>query len=208
MPVMVRSASCTLTLLPSVREISRQALRSGARPFSLRPLSSAASSVSTAATIGVRRCCLPVSLSTEVDRGRIERGRAVRAMFTFMPMPTTANAMRSGSARVCKSMPPSLRPEAMMSLGHFMPAPRPVAFFMPRAVATAPASVRSVTSTSGSFGLSTTLMYTFTPAGLCHLRPSLPRPLLCESASTTVPVGAPLAASCIACSLVEATSAQ
>jgi hypothetical protein len=103
-------------------------------------------------------------------------------------------------------MPPSLRPPATTSFGHFSPAATPAASRTAARAAT-PAAMPNWGSAAGAKaggGRSRTETASDVRGGVSQGDlPARPRPAVWASATTTVPSGAPAAARSRAASLVE-----
>ena len=103
-------------------------------------------------------------------------------------------------------MPATFRPPIKMSLGHLISGFRPVCNSIARRSAVAAATVNCVASCGRNSGRSSTENHKPFRAGEIHLRPSRPRPFVCDSAKTTTPSLTPSRASFSITSLVEVVS--
>ena len=132
-------------------------------------------------------------------------------MRRFRPMPMTASAASDcGAGSACNStrMPPSLAGPCRMSFGHLSATPFAPQVSSACATATPTASERPE-SCSNPPGKRHSSEKVRLDSGLAtQLRPRLPRPAVCRSATSTVPEGAPSPACCISSVLVEAHSAR
>ena len=102
-------------------------------------------------------------------------------------------------------MPTSFFPSRYRSFIHLMFGWAPQAAWMPRRTATAAQPVRENSAPSSTLGRSSRDRYSPSPRGEAKLRPRVPRPPVCSSASRTVPSAAPWAAMAFSRVLVEST---
>ena len=120
-------------------------------------------------------------------------------------MPVIAYSIFSRATLVSMRIPPNFFSDTIRSFGHFIVISRPVALLSAVVHPTEAIMVSNVASLGFMSGLSTMLIYTFTPEGDTQGLPSLPLPLTWLSATTTVPSVAPSSASSDASVLVEST---
>ena len=119
-------------------------------------------------------------------------GSALGSSATLIPIPSTAQSLLR--AALDEDAADLAASASSTSLGHFRRACGPTS----SATAT-PAAIGS----SGGGSRSTSEQSSAWPAGACQWRPWRPRPASCSAAVTSVPCGAPAAASSRASTLVE-----
>ena len=124
-------------------------------------------------------------------------GRSSSRSATLRPIPITAHP---SCGRPSTRMPATLRPSSHTSFGHLTA----VRSGPPMTASTVSATATPVASGSSRGGSRmTTEQSSARPAGATHTRPCRPRPAVCSAAVTTVPWGAPAAASSRARTFVE-----
>ena len=122
-------------------------------------------------------------------------------VLTFTPMPMTTQKP-PGVVQPSVKMPQSLRPPRSTSFGHLMDTSSSGQASRQRHSATAAQEVRLTVFSGGQSGRQSIDRYS-PPSGERKLRPSRPRPAVCSLAQSTVPSGAPCAASFLRALLVE-----
>ena len=129
-------------------------------------------------------------------RSRSSGGKSHTRNATFSPIPATA---QPACGRPSTRIPATLRPSTSTSFGHLIRAGEPG----PRAVTTS-ATATPATSGSNRGGSRITIEQSSArPGAAVHVLPWRPRPADCSAAVTTVPCGAPEAASSRARALVD-----
>ena len=175
-----RSPPSQRTGSPSSASRARSASSAAAFGSASRRSSAASSSASTASTSS--RPSVPAF------------GTSGGAAETLTPIPTTA---QPSWGRPSTSTPATLRPSTWTSLGHFTRAPSPA-----RSATASPARSESRASNSRRISEHSSA----DPSGACQWRPWRPRPAVCRPVVTSVPCGAPVAASSRARRFVESIS--
>lgn len=165
------------------------------------------SSFATAAAIAQRGTGSPSSKIAPA-MSRISGAKPPSGSRRFSPMPTTMKSTPpvSMSALASVRMPTHLRPARYTSFTHLMTRCLPHSDSSARHTATAAALVMRAASPIGSALRTTIVRYSPVPCGDTKLRPRRPRPAVWQSDTTSVPCGAPAAASSFAVRFVEATS--
>jgi len=131
----------------------------------------------------------PSACSDVAARPPAEAGNWLGAVATLRPVPiTTADPSGVCSARI----PASLRPPTSTSLGHLSIASTHPVDRTADATATPVSSVSQPRRAAGTTaGRSRTEKVSDAPGSLDQDRPSLPRPAVCSSATSTCPSGLP-----------------
>ncbi len=142
------------------------------------------------------------------DTARSASSGGKLAWSTLTPMPSTTRSSRPSAVVAASARTPaSLRPSTRTSLGQRMPGATPSASTA-TATARAPRKVSGGASATGNEGRSSTETRRLSPAPSHHSRPRRPRPARWCRAVTTVPSGAPAAASRAISAWVESTSSS
>ena len=135
------------------------------------------------------------SAASVAARSRSSGGRSSSRTATLMPIPMTA---QPSPGRPSTRMPASLRPASRTSLGHLI-----VTGSAESCPATSATARPARSGSSGSGPRITSDAISARPGGADQVRPCRPRPAVCSRAVTSVPCGAPPAASSRACVFVD-----
>ena len=157
-----------------------------------------------AASRALRSTGWAVKASTQVAGKSTSCGGGTDPGAMLMPIPRITAPRAPSCQKVSARMPQVLRRASSTSLGHLICGARPSVFSSAMHTASPPSGESSARwGSSTGEGRNTILKARADPGRVTQRRCSRPRPLVCSSAATTAPSGAPASAQAWASSMVE-----